>query len=629
MPAFRPIRRGQLISPFGIGAMVDFPRDESLMPAGLDAWPSGKQECPPDSGWLVREERLESRLGVTHLRLPPDHREPDGGAQFANQNVPFVRFPRWHYCPHCGGMELLPIFAGTRERCRGREYPQQSCATKAPNRRSFLIPVRFVAVCDTGHIQDFPFIEWLHRDKAAASACRLRLRAGRSSAGLSGISIECTCGEKRTLGDVFRFDANSGGPLARVGRNCEGMRPWLGDQDASAGPCGQFLRVMQRGATNVYFPHVVSSIYLPLWAQDVTAEAITVLEQPHVWALLSQRTVDGRIDSATCQIVAAMAGVDAGSLESAAQKKLEGRLPSTGATGVEEEDFRRSEYEAIYDGKVGPHTELYVEVADLSKYEAWVARFFSRLCLVHKLRETRALAGFTRVLPPDGNLASGRLQPLKLDPAIDWLPAIKVYGEGLFFEINPAALERWIRSHDEVSLRTGPLFARYNAGRTKRQQPARSLAAKFVAMHTLAHVIINQLSFDCGYGSASLRERLYCEFAHPDHPMQGILIYTASGDSEGTMGGLVRQGRPGRFEATIRRSLSHAAWCSSDPVCVESGGQGSDSSNLAACHACCLVPETSCEEGNRLLDRALLVGMPGDRQMGLFRPLLDVPGADT
>ena len=104
--------------------------------------------------------------------------------------------------------------------------------------------------------------------------------------------------------------------------------------------------------------------------------------------------------------------------------------------------------------------------------------------------------------------------------------------------------------------------------------------------------------------------------------MQGILIYTASGDSESTMGGLVRQGRPSRFEATLRRGFRAASWCSSDPVCIESAGQGADNANLAACHGCVLVPETSCEEGNRLLDRAILVGMPNKPEIGFFKPLI-------
>lgn len=623
MPAHKPVRRGQLISPFGIGAMVDFPKDESLMPAGLDVWPYAKQECPPESGWLIREERLEARLGVTHFRMPPDHREPDGGAQFANQNVPFIRFPRWHYCHHCGGMEMLSPFSSTRERCRGRTYPQQSCEKRPASRRPFLIPVRFIAACDSGHIQDFPFLEWVHRDVPFGPDCKLRMRAGRSSAGLSGITVECSCGQKRSLGDVFRFDITEGGPLSKIGCHCKGLRPWLGEMDTAVTPCGHHLRVLQRGATNVYFPHVVSSIYLPLWAEQTSSDVIAILEQAHVWALLSQSTVDGRVDPMRCQVVAGMAGVDPKELEVAAQRKLDGKPPA-GAAGVtgDEEEFRRAEYQAICDGRVGPQTELYAQSVNLADYEAEAARFFSRIRLVHKLRETRALAGFTRILPPDGNLASDRLQRLTLDARIDWLPAIKVYGEGIFLEVSSAELDRWLTAEPGILARVTPLVAHYNVARTTRQQPHRNITVKFLLLHTLAHMLINQLSFDCGYGSASLRERLYCDFSDPTRPMHGLLIYTASGDSEGTMGGLVRQGNPGRLEATLRRALKHAAWCSSDPVCIESKGQGSDSANLAACHGCCLLPETSCEEGNRLLDRALLVGTPQKSTLGFFSTLV-------
>ncbi len=629
MPAFKPIRRSQLISPFGIGAMVDFPKDESLMPAGLDAWPRAKEECPPESGWLIREERLEARLSkpgqpITHFRMPPDHREPDGGAQVANQNVPFVRFPRWQYCHHCGGMELVSLFSSTRQRCSGRPYEQQSCEKKAPNRRPFLIPVRFLAVCDLGHIQDFPFMEWVHRDAPAGPDCKLRLRAGRSSAGLSGITVECSCKQRRSLGDVFRFDEKTGGPLStQINCVCKGLHPWLGDMDAGNTPCGHHLRVLQRGASNVYFSHIVSSIYLPLWAEEISGDIAAVLEQPHIWSLFQQRTEGGKIDPIVCQTVAGMTGVDATKLKIAAERKLQGGVAAraSSATG-DEEDFRRSEYQAICDGKVGPQSELFVECAKLADYEPEVAKFFSRIRLVHKLRETRALVGFTRILPPDGNLSSNRLQTLKLDQQIDWLPAIKVYGEGIFLEVNSDELAKWATTVPGLRPEFRQLVAHYNAARTARLQPNRNITAKFMLLHTLAHVLINQLSFDCGYGSASLRERLYCDFSDPSRPMQGFLIYTASGDSEGTMGGLVRQGKPGRLEATLRRALQHAAWCSSDPVCIESKGQGSDNSNLAACHGCCLLPETSCEEGNRLLDRALLVGTPEHPTLGFFNELL-------
>src|SRR5262249_49459417 len=152
----------------------------------------------------------------------------------------------------------------------------------------------------------------------------------------------------------------------------------------------------------------------------------------------------------------------------------------------------------------------------------------------------------------------------------------------------------------------------------ERGRTPRVITPKFILLHTLAHLLINRLSFDCGYGSSSLRERLYCDAEDRDHPMQGVLIYTASGDSEGTMGGLVRQGNPGRLENTLIRSLRAAQWCSSDPICMESTGQGPESCNLAACHSCALLPETSCEEGNRLLDRVLVVGLPDNLDIGFF-----------
>ncbi|HEY5503647.1 MAG TPA: DUF1998 domain-containing protein [Sedimentisphaerales bacterium] len=634
MSAKKPVRRSQLISPFGIGSMMDFPDDESLMPAGLDVWPSGKEECPKDSGWLIREERLEARLNVTHFRMPPDYKE-EGGDAIAYKPIPFVRFPRWHYCHRCGLMRFLSIF-GSPEHCQGGDATvfEKKCKeqyekskTKKYIRSPRLIPARFVAVCEVGHIQDFPFMEWLHRDKPFDSAShKLKLRAGRSSAGLSGIVIECSCGIKRSLGNVFEYDKNTKrGALSSDDVNylCKGLRPWLGEMDKGVDCSPGHLRVLQRGATNVYFPQIVSSIYLPLWAEKISSDVVAILEQPHVWAVLSQGTDSGRIDSTRCQMVAQMRGVDAKELEVAAQRKLDGKPPTgfSSATG-DEEEFRRSEYQAICDGKVGPQTELYVECAKLEKYEPEFARLFSRIRLVHKLRETRALTGFTRILPPDGNLASDRLQELKLDQQIDWLPAIKVYGEGIFLEVNPGETTKWEKT--VPSLR--PEFVRqvsdYNSARAARLQPFRNITAKFVLLHTLAHVLINQLSFDCGYGSASLRERLYCNIGDPSRPMHGILIYTASGDSEGTMGGLVRQGKPGRLETTLWRALRQAAWCSSDPVCIESKGQGSDNANLAACHGCCLLPETSCEEGNRLLDRALLVGTPSQPSLGFFSDLL-------
>jgi hypothetical protein len=142
-----------------------------------------------------------------------------------------------------------------------------------------------------------------------------------------------------------------------------------------------------------------------------------------------------------------------------------------------------------------------------------------------------------------------------------------------------------------------------------------------VLIHTFAHLIINQLSFDCGYGSSSIRERIYCEKTGNEHGMYGVLIYTASGDSEGSLGGLVRQGEHGRLEDTIISAIENARWCTSDPICIQSTGQGSESLNLAACHNCALLPETCCENGNRLLDRGVVVGTLVEPEIGFFSSL--------
>lgn len=634
MPLKRPIRRAQIISPFGIGAMVPFPGDESLMPAGLDAWPRAAEECPPDSGWKIVEERLQARLRVTHFRQPPDYREP-GESYAPESRIACFRFPRWHYCPHCGGMEFIPLGAPKQEKCKGREYPQQSCHTRPEKRRPWLIPVRFVSICDVGHIEDFPFIEWVHRQSPAQPDCRLRLRAGRSSAGLAGITIKCSCGQSRTMADAFRWDdQQNSGALSQIKCSCQGLRPWLGETapDRRGGgqvsptvqACGLPLRVVQRGASNVYFPHVVSAIYLPLWAEQTDRRIIEALEDPVVWNLLTQGLVDAQIDPVRTQVVAGMRHLDTEKLLGAARRKLEGRPAEAGTSDAlaDEEQFRHGEYEALAQVRGDARAELFITAADPGDYGSSVGDYFARVRLVQKLRETRALAGFTRWIPPDGDLRSPRLQRVRLNQQLDWLPAVKVYGEGIFLELDTGLLTFWLAAQPKAVARVADLEQKYNAARTRRLLPPRAVTPKFVLLHTLAHVLINQLSFDCGYGSASLRERIYCDLKDSSRPMSGVLIYTASGDAEGSMGGLVRQGKPGRLEGSLVRAIKRAAWCSSDPVCIESPGQGSDNSNLAACHGCCLLPETSCEEGNRLLDRALLVGTPSQPSLGLFCDLL-------
>jgi hypothetical protein len=200
---------------------------------------------------------------------------------------------------------------------------------------------------------------------------------------------------------------------------------------------------------------------------------------------------------------------------------------------------------------------------------------------------------------------------------MDWLPAIEVTGEGVFLRLRDDVLVEWERIKAVVK-RAARINENYRrAFDAQGKPPDREVTARFLLLHTLAHSLINQWSLECGYPASSLRERLYVS-----EGMAGLLIYTASSDSAGSLGGVVAQAEGTRLDSSLAEAIARSAWCSSDPLCIEADASGVDSLNLAACHACVLLPEVSCEERNLLLDRALLVGRPDDRNVGFFTQIL-------
>lgn len=592
--------------------MINFPGDESLMVCGLDAWEIVYQTAPHGKDeFVIREERLEKRLGVSHFRLPPDYRIPGTGVKNANLQIPCVRFPLWHYCPYCGSMEKLTLY-GSRQKCKGPNYSEGlSCHNKPVHRRPWLIPVRFITVCEMGHIEDFPFMEWLHRDRPHDSFCKLRLLPGRSSSALSGIKIKCSCSQSRTLATAFNDNS-----MANI-KKCSGNRPWLGEVDNKEENCGCNLRVVQRGASNVYFPEIRSSIYLPYWDKTTNRKVIELVEQ--YWSKISGHRVNGQLDRNFIDAIAEIKQVDPDELYKAAHEKFihQHNVESEEKIEDSEETYRRMEYEAILSGLGGENQDFYVVNVQGRDYTKNLSQYFRSVALLHKIKETRALIGFSRLIPESRLTLSEKKAELQLSENIDWLPAIVVKGEGIFFEFDGERLSRW-SNLPQVKKRTEMLNHNIRAFRSLNGEASHDVSAKFILLHTFSHLIINQLSYSCGYGSSALRERIYCDEIHSDKPMNGVLVYTASGDSEGSLGGLVRQGQPGRLEEIVLTALQEATWCSSDPICMESRGQGPDSCNLAACHTCALLPETSCEHANRILDRLLVVGSPNDPELGFF-----------
>jgi hypothetical protein len=297
-------------------------------------------------------------------------------------------------------------------------------------------------------------------------------------------------------------------------------------------------------------------------------------------------------------------------------------------------EFRRAEFNIIRSKVDDPATVPNLRVVP-TDVPALLTPWLSRVTLVERLKETRVLYGFDRIkqeASPLANMPISAMNQLFREPPTQpqerWLPAVEVFGEGIYLELDEQRLQSWQDDHAKwIANRIDDGFLVRLAGISQTLPPLGAAtckwASRYLVVHSLAHILINQLVFECGYSTASLRGRLYVS-CDPTAPMAGLLIYTAAGDSEGTLGGLVRLGRSERLGPVMQRALGRASWCSADPVCSEQlGGQGSQRANLAACHACTLLPETSCETINHGLDRAMIVGTPDDRKAGFLAKLLD------
>nr|MDQ2888438.1 DUF1998 domain-containing protein [Chloroflexota bacterium] len=194
--------------------------------------------------------------------------------------------------------------------------------------------------------------------------------------------------------------------------------------------------------------------------------------------------------------------------------------------------------------------------------------------------------------------------------ALRWVPAAEVRGEGIFIQFREEAMQAWLQRR--AVERYGVVFREAHVRwRTSRHIPmpeANYPGTRYVLLHTFAHALMRQLTLECGYAAASIRERIYALPPESEGgPMAGILLYTAASDSEGTLGGLVSLGEPHLLGFHIAGALEEMQLCASDPLCAEHDSREDRSLHQAACHACLFAPETSCERGNKYLDRAVLV----------------------
>jgi MrfA Zn-binding domain len=580
------VRTTQLITTYGVGAIVAA-EDETFMVCGLDRWTPGPE---------IAEPRLQKELGVNELRRPrsspPETKHP--------RDVPVVRFPRWASCPYCKNLDTWDRLAGYfKHTCR--KCDQQ------------LVASRFVMVCERGHIDDFPYASWVHEGKIPRGGeHRLELHGDTSTASLAAIVIRCSCGAEASMQGAFQR-----GALAGISA-CTGERPWLSDRVG----CSEQPRVLQRGASNVWFAVNASAISIPPWSEHVFKAVERIW--PSLRGMIEtyndandelKPNFRGFLESTIRAIP--LPGLDS---EFSVEDVIGAGLARLGVEqGTEARSLREEEHEALIRGNASSADFVCVPLADeYTAPDGATCTFFDRVMLAKRLREVRVLTGFTRVLPlSPGDDRDTRLAPLVKEEERFWLPGVEVIGEGIFLELSTDRLRDW-EQQAEVVKRAGEINHCYaDQFATRQQQPDREITARLILIHSLAHALITQWALDCGYPAAALRERLYVS-----DEMAGLLIYTATSDSAGSLGGIVGLAEDGDLDGLIAEAIREASWCSSDPICIERTASGVDGLNKAACHACLLLPEVSCEEMNVLLDRAMLIGTAEHPELGFFSDLM-------
>ncbi len=605
------LRRSAVASTFGPGAVVDFRAGGapvSVVVAGLEEWDSNFGPAGLVNSQSTREPRLQQKLGVAGFRLPPvslgDLGVHNTGSADDRKRLIGVRFPRWLQCPQCD--RIAPVEKWADDPGKPGRYCAK-CTRKQPGmQRVYVIPVRFVLACDKGHLDDFPWHWWVgHKPDCPRKKGFLRLKS--EGPGLAGLIVNCPeCAARRSMDGVFNQSTWKT-------HSCGGYSHWLGTR---VDGCEGDVRAMQRGASNLYFPVVESALSIPPWS-DQLQEALGIYWGTLVNTEPSDRAkFIGMLAQGELRVVLDELHMTPEQLSAEIENRVR-ILAQEGGTDIRGEEYRQFTLGLSGQGLPDREFETRQEPVPVE-----LGSLVAKVVRVVRLREVRALRGFTRINPPDGE--DSNVAPISRGN-LDWLPAIEVRGEGVFIQLDTSAVDTW-EQREVVQERAKVLDERAVAEWTNRYgsgRPPRVVTPRLLLVHSLAHALMRQLTLSCGYSSASLRERLYISEGDDESPgMAALLVYTSTTDADGTLGGLQREGMPERIGSTFHAAIRAMEWCSSDPLCIEGAMATAQGLSLAACHACLLAPETSCEEFNSLLDRAMLVGTPDAPEIGFFTSIL-------
>ena len=595
------VRRGQVITTFGPGSLIDLP-DHSAVIGGLEHW--------LDRGEEIAEPRLVEWLrkffDCSRLTLHAPPRDDPDPTSTRLTGITAWQFPEWfitqdvHRDPAgrtTRSRRLLPLSALKKN----GKYLDEDRKDRP------VLPVRFVRACRRGHLGDIDWRGFLHR---GVKGCLrpLWLDERGTSGDLSEVWVRCECGLDRPIVEATH-------PEKRALGVCDGSRPWLGKYAREPRGCDEPNRLLIRTASNSYFAQTMKVISLPGKDEDLAAAVDQVWEHylSHVEDLDDLRHERKKKPA----VKAALGAYSDDEVFQEILSRRGGPAPArTSPKMAEVEVLAACEAEV---GNDRPDGDFYARALPDLDRAAPGMRAVERVVLVHRLREVIAQVGFTRFEPAaprtDGELEMGvELAPLAAEPS--WLPAVENRGEGVFLRFSADAIGEWL-GRPEVVERGRRLLKGFDCWKKDHDKSRREFPTlPYIMLHSLAHLLITAMALECGYPSGSIRERIYAESPH-----YGILLYTGSPDAEGTLGGLVEAGR--RIGRHLPAALGLGGLCSNDPVCAQHGPEDEHECRFlhgAACHGCLLIAETSCEQFNDFLDRALVVATVDGLGAEFFRP---------
>lgn len=590
---YTPVRFSHLTSYASIGSVVRDVNDMLMAVADTSYWTDKNNDISAENIPYVTRVIQTLKLGK-NLRIPPTAKELDNG-DIEGNFLPAVLFPNYAVCKKCNLLHNNPWR-------KQDKHPSETVL--CVECQSKLEQSTWCAVTSAGHLDNVPWHYICHKEsdgtcKADYDTPYLKLINDKNGKRL----IVCTrCGSKNNYEKLKTpRDKND-----KRWFNINKAQPWLWgmsvdlDNDDS-------IEILEVNNPGVYLPERVNALVIPpesrissstlvdkLFNNSKLCREIEAIKQPlrkkgkfKLIATEYRASVDEVID---------------------ALQEIKDGYPfledNDDDNDLFEEEYKafleplenvRDDEDFVTEHKTGQWFEL---KSDLSGELISLSKMIGQLINVKRLREIQVFKGFNRV-----EQNKEKLVPPDITGTSDWLPAIELFGEGMFFTLNEKLLSTWEKI-PAVKKRADEIAARYEKSDLVLHQDI-VVTPRFLLLHTLSHLIIRELEISAGYPAASLKERIYCS---QNTPMSGILVYTAVADIVGSLGGIIESTEPKAFLALLEGSIKHAQWCSLDPVCTEHEGQGPGWLNRAACHACALIPEPSCGYNNVFLDRVFIKG---------------------